>query len=262
MGELYKLDFSNGKSYIGITRKTGLERFKRHKKNLGESGNGPLHRAWRKHGEPRLTTLAIVENEDLSELEIRAIATFKTIVPFGYNLSFGGWTSPILNPIIKRKIKSSLSRPEVKLKMSSSAKKNWKTEDHKLKLSKSQKAGWSAPGVKNKIISDRALPENKQIRSAAQSKAWKNPETRAKMSKAIKDSLSTPEAKRNKSIGAKSAWLRPEVIAKSKATMAKPEVKARYAAAAAKRWADPEYKARVSAKLKLAAERRKTGVKK
>lgn len=79
MGELYRLDFCNGKSYIGITTQSAKRRFLAHNKAAaGERSTCAVHEAWRKHGAPNLTVLAILENADLSSTEIRAIAAFGT----------------------------------------------------------------------------------------------------------------------------------------------------------------------------------------
>ncbi len=92
MGQLYKLDFPNGKAYIGITTKTADARLKGHERALLlAKPNGPvLYRAWRKYGTPTMTVLAIVEDADLYETEKRAIAVFGALYPGGYNLTDGG----------------------------------------------------------------------------------------------------------------------------------------------------------------------------
>lgn len=106
MGELYKLDFSNGKSYIGITTKTTLHRFAGHEKAARNGLRSPLYEAWRKHGAPRCVTLALLENKDLQDAEKKAIAAFRTLAPRGYNVSLGGEASPMQHPAARAKVSS------------------------------------------------------------------------------------------------------------------------------------------------------------
>lgn len=106
MGQLYKLDFPNGKSYIGITTKTASERFAGHRVRCrsAKGNDAALYHAWRKHGEPQLAVLAIVEDADLPAAEIRAIRVFNTLVPNGYNMTPGGDVSPLSDPLIAAKL--------------------------------------------------------------------------------------------------------------------------------------------------------------
>lgn len=106
MGNLYKLDFQNGKSYIGITTKTAAERFSGHRVRCrsAKGNDATLYHAWRKHGEPKLVVLAVVEDKDLAETEIRAIKAFNTMTPNGYNMTPGGDVSPLSDPLIAAKL--------------------------------------------------------------------------------------------------------------------------------------------------------------
>ena len=104
MGELYQLSFpESGKSYIGITTKTAKWRYKSHSGSIN-SGNYPLYNAWKKYGKPELKVLARLENDDLYDTEIRAIAALNTRIPNGYNVSPGGECSPMLIPGIAEKV--------------------------------------------------------------------------------------------------------------------------------------------------------------
>lgn len=175
MGQLYKLDFPNGKSYIGITTKTAAERLKTHGRDAPREkpGGGPaLYRAWRKHGAPTLTVLAIVDDAYLCETERRAIAVFGTLSPGGYNLTVGGESSPA-------------KHPEVRAKMSAAAKgrkKPPRTAETRAKLSAAQRA--RAP----------ASAETRAKMSAAQrARAPASAETRAKMSAVRRGRKASPE---------------------------------------------------------------------
>lgn len=95
MGFLYKLDFANGKSYIGITTKSVEHRLNAHINNVKSRRRAKLYAAWRKYGEPRLSVVAILEDDQLAETEMRAIAVYGTMSPNGYNMTSGGDTSPM-----------------------------------------------------------------------------------------------------------------------------------------------------------------------
>ncbi len=90
MGQLYRLDFENGKSYIGISFKSAEHRYKVHAKAEKNGRAYLIYHAWRKHGAPKLVVLATVEDYDLAETEKRAIAAYNTKAPNGYNLTDGG----------------------------------------------------------------------------------------------------------------------------------------------------------------------------
>jgi len=105
MGFLYRLEFSNGNSYIGITESTPALRFRDHKGSALKRGSKCLvHKAWRKYGEPKLVVLAVVENQDLRLAEQKAIQVFGTMHPDGYNMTPGGEIAPSSIPEIAAKI--------------------------------------------------------------------------------------------------------------------------------------------------------------
>lgn len=89
MGFLYRLDFSSGKSYIGVTKVSVADRLKRHR-YASSRRKLPIYSAWAKHGAPSVVTLAEVDNADLVMVETNAIRVFSTQVPGGYNLTAGG----------------------------------------------------------------------------------------------------------------------------------------------------------------------------
>ena len=117
MGELYRLDFSSGKSYIGVTRKTSERRYEEHAKSAFKGGRYAIHRAWRKFGSPRLAKLALVENHMLMDSEAKAVRVFGTLIPSGYNMLPGGFFSPLHARLGKK------HSDEAKAKMSDAAKR-------------------------------------------------------------------------------------------------------------------------------------------
>lgn len=88
MKTLYRLDFSTGKSYVGITSREPYRRFLEHcsKASLGST----LQEAFRLDPNPSITTLAVVEDHMWHETERRAITYFGTLRPNGYNTTVGG----------------------------------------------------------------------------------------------------------------------------------------------------------------------------
>lgn len=97
MGELYKLEFSDGKLYIGATKNGALRRFAGHKQRFlagGKPAKFPVYKAWSELGEPTLSILAVVPDDMLGEIEARAISSFGTMLPGGYNYLPGGASTP------------------------------------------------------------------------------------------------------------------------------------------------------------------------
>lgn len=91
--ELYKLTFPNNKSYIGITSRTAIERFKEH---CDKSSNCKMVRnAINKYGKENviITVLGVFNNWELLCLaEREAIEKYQTFSETGkgYNLTLGG----------------------------------------------------------------------------------------------------------------------------------------------------------------------------
>jgi len=178
MGELYRLDFISGKSYIGITRKTAAERFYGHLKAVKNSAKGIVYHAWRKYGDPKLTVLAVLDNKELCEAEIKAIKSYNTKYPHGYNITDGGDSPPSLNPDVAKKISNALKGrkvpEETRLRIAESLKGRKHTTQSKDKMSISQK------GIKP---SEEA---KKRMSNAAKGREYSN-ERKLKMAKAQQD---------------------------------------------------------------------------
>lgn len=90
MGVLYKLDFPNGKSYIGITKRTLKRRLREH---FASSSRSLVSTAIRKYGKEKVRTSILFEcsaHQTLRHLEMLTIRQLNTRSPNGYNLSDGG----------------------------------------------------------------------------------------------------------------------------------------------------------------------------
>lgn len=92
MGFIYKINFSNGKSYIGKTSKTVEFRYKQHQdSSMRCDGKSPaLEAAMRIHDVKNVETLVQCSDEQLNDYETKFIELFSTIAPGGYNLTVGG----------------------------------------------------------------------------------------------------------------------------------------------------------------------------
>ena len=74
------LEFASGKKYIGITRQTPDARYTTHKAGI-KTRKQLIHKAWAKHGDPTMTVLAELPDEELAQAEIDAIQKHKTLNP-------------------------------------------------------------------------------------------------------------------------------------------------------------------------------------
>lgn len=202
--QIYKLDFPSGKSYIGVERigRCGS----RYKDHALSAKNGKMTRlctAWRKYGPPKQTILAIVEDAQALITEQRAVATFKTMSPKGYNMTPGGDFNPMNVPEIRHNpetnLKRSTSRSIAEARMTAAqkaarSKKMWRTRringtDH-----------WSCdtpPGFcKGNVPWNTGIPHSKK--------------TRRKIAK----SLSVKKTKRRMSEARKSYWVQWHTLGK------------------------------------------------
>ena len=182
MGALYRINFPNGKGYIGITVKTSQERFQEHCRDARrKSRRGQVvHSAIRAYGEHALSVTTLVICDDwgaLCEMEKRAIIAYRTKTPNGYNLTDGG--EGIVGQLFPQEYRSKLSlanvgnknaignknrlgKPhdaEVIARMSEMRKGRKKTESHKDAISLANVTWWS-------------LPERREAHREAMRLAW------------------------------------------------------------------------------------------
>jgi hypothetical protein len=138
VGYLYKLDFASGKSYVGITTGKLSYRISQHRCSAAADGQLPVHRAWRKHGEPTVTVLAIAAGDYLLEIEKRAVEAYGTFGDGGYNASPGGDLVPVMTPEIRQKIRVAatgrIASPEARAKMSARSLGRPKSAEMRAKL--------------------------------------------------------------------------------------------------------------------------------
>jgi hypothetical protein len=170
MGELYRLDFASGKSYIGISRYSAAKRFKQHRQ-ASQKSDLLLYRAWRTHGEPTLTVLAIIEESALLDAEIAAIASYNTLSPNGYNSTTGGDISPALMDEVKKKIgdrhRGRVMNEEWIAKISAGGKGKKRSAETRARMSESLKLRVCKPETREKLAALASSPERRAAFNAA-----------------------------------------------------------------------------------------------
>jgi group I intron endonuclease len=185
LGCLYCVTSPSGKKYIGISSKTAEDRWKKHVSN--KKDNCALHFAIRKYGSKtfELKTLLISDNWDyLCLMEQKAIISFNTKSPNGYNITDGG--EGVIGRIVT---------DETKAKMSIGQKKRFKDPAQKAKNKENGKLG----SVRNmeRCAALRIDGKPKWIRELEESRCRNgSAEHKAKVSKATKAAMARPEVKK------------------------------------------------------------------
>lgn len=218
---LYCLEFTNCKKYIGVTENPRRRLAEHHEP---KSRCVYIRRAIKKYGSPKFTVLCIGPMDYILELEVKAIAAFKTQDrDFGYNIAAGGKISPALTKEVAEKIRTTLAgrEPSAKNRVKSSAfhKGRPKSPEQRAKMSASAKGRIITPEMRAKI-------------SATLTGRSPTPEARAKISATLSGKKRPYNITRNQSL---------EHRAKvSAATRGKP-----------RKPLSPEHRAKISATLKI-----------
>ena len=186
-GELYRLDFASGKSYIGTTIKRSKERYKDHEKSVAKGSTFLVHKAWRKHGPPTLVVIMRrVPLANLLEAERQAIAQRGTLVPKGYNMTIGGETGQA-------------GVPGYSKAQSIRMKKLWSNPEFRAKVVKATKDS----GVYKRmsiIYTGRTLPAETRAKQSQSMRKAMTPEVRAKISIGNKGKVLSPETRKKISV--------------------------------------------------------------
>jgi len=222
MYKVYKLTFSSGKSYIGQTSRKMITRITQHRQSARTGSLLAVHCAWRMYGEPVVEVLAEADSQEaLHAAEIEAISRFKTMVPFGYNLSIGGDTAPSKNAEVAAKIsQKAIGRKvgdDVKIMLSQKSKANWGNVEYREKVILAAKASWTPEMRAERSRKSKAFWEMRRsdgwacldsTREKLKGRVF-SVESRAKMSAAAKGKPKAPrsdETKAKLSTNAKAAW--------------------------------------------------------
>lgn len=213
MGCLYRLNFPNGKSYIGITKFTAEERFLVHCAiAMKGKKSWAVHRAIKKYGMENIKVETLIKADELYlfEAEIKAIRIFNTKQPEGYNLTSGGdgvrgLTEETLSKMSasqKGKVRSN----EMKEKLRAFFKGKPLSAEHRKKISESQKGkiitpealAKSAETRRNKGSAFYAMTDEARAHLSAVNKGKTfSEETRARLSAANKGRVHSAEIRAN-----------------------------------------------------------------
>jgi len=200
---IYKLTFSNGKIYIGMTTASLRNRLYCHRfKAKAEAPKLLVHRAWKLHGEPLAEVLAIVADADLPATEIRAIRAFNSFGDGGYNMTPGGEDSPMKTPAIVEKVRALALTPERiarNIAVHLGSKRSPETREEMSRVRKGMRAGMPKSTETRRKISEANkgkyhLPPGRKNTEATKAKMsesakrrWADPMVRQKMSEIAKE---------------------------------------------------------------------------
>jgi group I intron endonuclease len=162
MGYIYLIrNRVNGKSYVGRTLKTIVQRFTQHKQDAGKGSECALHRSMRKHGFDSFTVEVVCQAEDfrLNDLEKHYIKLFNTRADtgYGYNMTDGGDGAHY-------------QTEDTRARISAVQKGKKLSAEHRANISATLKGrkGIARPGVKG----SKRSPESLVRMSAAQKKSY------------------------------------------------------------------------------------------
>ena len=240
MGQMYLITFkTSGKSYVGISSKSAVFRWKQH---IHPKNNSLIAREIKTYGVADCVLSIIGESDSWAELcamEKAAISEYKTKSPFGLNKALGGqgpfglvrstedceanrkrttkrMSDPAVRAAVGERSKAMWTNPTIRATILTKMQISKNTPEYKAKRSLLAKTQW--------IIANGALTiSNKAY--------WEHPETRAAHSTLTKTRLASKEARATHSAMLKIAHNRPEVRAAASAK-------------AIKRFADPEIRQR------------------
>lgn len=160
---VYILTFSNGKRYVGQTRRNVSERMKEHRYDAMRGVDRALYEAWRTLGEPSCEVMECSLDE-LDALECSTIERIGCRIPNGYNAVPGGGFLPQLDPEIAARIAQT-----------------HRTKPHLLaKIRRAQRLRWQRTTPKERSAFMEKLRPHSQPHSS---------ETKAKISAACKGKL-------------------------------------------------------------------------
>jgi group I intron endonuclease len=222
IGDIYLArNMINGDIYIGKAH-NGIRSRKSDHIRTAKNGNGEyFHRAMRKYGVCNFRWSVIKRGpiEELSRLEISAIAQYKRAGYKVYNLTDGGEGCLNLSPELLAKrnaaIKKAWADLEVRTRQSDTLKAALNCPEVRKKYSAASKISQNRPEVKAKIKATRSTPEAKARYSAIQKEAQNRPEVSAKRTSAIREVCSRPEVRAKSSAARRAVWANRKAVAKA-----------------------------------------------
>ena len=141
MAEAYIITSPSGKSYVGVTSMTAVERWLVHFKDAraGKYPRNPLTRAIRKYGPDAFVVRTLIQGtwEYVLELENKLIQAYGTMRPGGYNAKQGGTGGRMA--------------PETCEQMSRSRVQLMKNPAQRERMRREQLEIWQRPGYREKM---------------------------------------------------------------------------------------------------------------
>lgn len=263
-GLIYLLTFPNGKKYVGITTQLLAQRISKHRNDaMVRESTKPLHRAWRKYGEPQASVILETSADRLQEEEIRLIKELGTQVPNGYNVSPGGQLGRLGLPHLPETCakmsaawRAYYAIPENFEKLVTARRKAY--EDHpdlRSRLSELAKARCADPEViasfTERAKKQMAYPEARARLSEIATKRMSDPTERKRISEKLTGMKATPQARSKMSESQKRRFaegaVHPRPMLGKKMSE---EAKAAIAAARRRYFENPENRAKQSAAVK------------
>lgn len=182
---VYKLEFVNGKVYIGMSRASAggpfTNRLRGHERSAKRGSDNPVHAAWRKYGAPTQTILSQHDTrEECAMAEVAAIKAHDALNPAkGYNLMAGGegLNAPVGSAV------HALMREKV-----------WSNPERSAKLKASLRGRKPSPATLEAFREWYATPEAKAQRRAIADALWSRPGFRDERSRSTTQQM-TPEAR-------------------------------------------------------------------
>ena len=194
-GYIYKIEFPNGKHYIGLTTSSLEQRTKEHKRCAKRDNTFCLYKALRKYD--MIDTFELIEIdtadtlEELYEKEMNYIQAYNSYYIFGkgYNMTYGGdglngyiYTEEDRKKMSKSRKKYFEENPEALKKMSETRKKHFQ---------ENPEAGKEHSEKMKKYYEEN--PEARQKMSEIKRKQFENPEIIEKCCKSQKKRFENPD---------------------------------------------------------------------
>lgn len=179
MGIIYKITSPSGKAYVGKTDRTIHDRLKIHVANGSKCP--AIKAAIKKYGPDAMMVeiLAEAPSNQLNQLEIAMIRKHQSFGPKGYNLTPGGDDPPLKTPEVAARMRETMSKPEVKAKLSAAQKRNHARPGSKQKRSEALKRAHAEPETRNRYKVAWKSAQNredvKEKQRVAQRKAHQDP---------------------------------------------------------------------------------------
>jgi len=221
MGELYRLDFPNGKGYVGITATTAEIRFRQHvKASKKRKIDTVVDRAINKYKAQNVTLTVLDRCDDwsvLGNLERWGIAKFGTAVPNGYNVAPGG------EGVLWSKMPE-----EARERLSASARAARERPGAKERHSTATKKAMNNPEMKERLRGVREQPEVKERQRKGLVAAWAIPGAKKRRLSIMKTVMNQSGVVERRRQGVVASWADPDAkerrLVAMKAVMSQPGV--------------------------------------